>query len=94
MTSFEIVRMLVVNSLHHPNKNSCKTFPGEFIVQHIHILTLKFHPNFCFLVFLKRIPIGTLIWKLARPKTFAQLTFTCSKSTIETLEKGMKYVQS
>ena len=22
-----------------------------------------------------------------------QLTFTCSKSTIETLEKGMKYVQ-
>ena len=24
----------------------------------------------------------------------AQLTFTCSKSTIETLEKGMKYVQS
>ena len=24
----------------------------------------------------------------------AQLTFTCSKSTIETLEKGVKYVQS
>ena len=23
-----------------------------------------------------------------------QLTFTCSKSTIETLEKGVKYVQS
>ena len=23
-----------------------------------------------------------------------QLIFTCSKSTIETLEKGMKYVQS
>ena len=23
-----------------------------------------------------------------------QLTFTCSKSTIETLEQGMKYVQS
>ena len=26
--------------------------------------------------------------------TYAQLTFTCSKSTIETLEKGLKYVQS
>ena len=25
---------------------------------------------------------------------FAQLTFTCSKSTIETLQKGMKCVQS
>ena len=24
----------------------------------------------------------------------SQLTFTCSKSTIETLEKGVKYVQS
>ena len=24
----------------------------------------------------------------------AQLTFTCSKSMIETLEKGLKYVQS
>ena len=24
----------------------------------------------------------------------AQLKFTCSKSTIETLEKGVKYVQS
>ena len=23
-----------------------------------------------------------------------QLTFTCSKSTVETLEKGVKYVQS
>ena len=27
-------------------------------------------------------------------KADTQLTFTCSKSTIETLEKGMKYVQS
>ena len=24
----------------------------------------------------------------------SQLTFTCSKSTIETIEKGVKYVQS
>ena len=27
-------------------------------------------------------------------KKDAQLTFTCSKSTIKTLEKGVKYVQS
>ena len=27
-------------------------------------------------------------------ETIAQLAFTCSKSTIETLEKGVKYVQS
>ena len=27
-------------------------------------------------------------------KKTAQETFTCSKSTVETLEKGMKYVQS
>ena len=27
-------------------------------------------------------------------KTITQLTFTCSESTIETLEKGMTYVQS
>ena len=26
--------------------------------------------------------------------TSTQLTFTCSKSTIKTLEKGLKYVQS
>ena len=26
--------------------------------------------------------------------SFAQLTFTCLKSTIETLDNGMKYVQS
>ena len=25
---------------------------------------------------------------------YIQLTFTCSKSTIETLEKGVKYVQN
>ena len=27
-------------------------------------------------------------------KTLAQLTFTCSKSATETLEKGVKYIQS
>ena len=27
-------------------------------------------------------------------KADSQLTFTCSKSTVETLEKGVKYVQS
>ena len=27
-------------------------------------------------------------------KDTTQLTFTCSKSTIETLEKGVRYIQS
>ena len=35
--------------------------------------------------------VGTLF---IYQKVFTQLTFTCSKSTIETLEKGVKYVQS
>ena len=30
----------------------------------------------------------------AMENTVIQPTFTCSKSTIETLEKGVKYVQS
>ena len=37
------------------------------------------------------------IMKIIYPKFISQLsplTFTCSKSTIETLEKGVKYVQS
>ena len=29
-----------------------------------------------------------------KEKVISQLTFTCSKSTIETLEKGVKFVQS
>ena len=29
-----------------------------------------------------------------RNESISQLTFTCSKSTTETLEKGVKYVQS
>ena len=33
-------------------------------------------------------------WEEWRSETLSQLTFTCSKSTIETLEKGVKYVQS
>ena len=28
------------------------------------------------------------------PRSFTQITFTCSKLTIETLEKGVKYVQT
>ena len=29
-----------------------------------------------------------------RPVVLTHLTFTCSKSTIEALEKGVKYIQS
>ena len=35
-----------------------------------------------------------VIFQLDFHKLLSQLTFTCSKSTIETLEKGIKYVQS
>ena len=80
--SIRIVRTLVVNRLHHPKKNGFKTFPEKFLVQHIHITTMKFHSDFCFLVFLKKIPIGTLIWKLARSKTVSQQTFTCSNKQV------------
>ena len=31
---------------------------------------------------------------ISMQKNTAQLTFTCSESTIETLEKSVKYVQS
>ena len=32
--------------------------------------------------------------KLTIKNQNAQLTFTCSRSTVETVEKGVKYVQS
>ena len=35
----------------------------------------------------------TLLIKLLYHRYFPQLAFTCSKSTIETLEQGVKYVQ-
>ena len=34
--------------------------------------------------------VNTICWK----PLLTQPTFTCSKSTTETIEKGMKYVQS
>ena len=38
---------------------------------------------------------GEIVAKLiVSKKVINQLTFTCSKSTIETLEKGVKYAQS
>ena len=37
---------------------------------------------------------GKTTRKLAITSIITQLTFTCSMSAIETLEKGMKYVQS
>ena len=44
--------------------------------------------QFCMLI--KKV----VIFQLDFHKLLSQLTFTCSKSTIETLEKGIKYVQS
>ena len=37
--------------------------------------------------------MGTMVF-YGSARLFAQLMFTCSKSTIATLEKGVKYVQS
>ena len=37
---------------------------------------------------------GILYYQIVGMYLINQLTFTCSKSTIETLEKGVKYVQS
>ena len=44
----------------------------------------------------KFVPVLTNISRIAEEAFGAapQLTFTCSKSAIETLEKGVKYVQS
>ena len=42
----------------------------------------------------KRSRPPTCTRKVSRIKAGAQLTFTCSKSTMETLEKCVKYVQS
>ena len=39
-------------------------------------------------------PILTLINFLLKFKNVAQQTFTCLKSAMETLKKGVKYVQS
>ena len=44
--------------------------------------------QFCMLI--KKV----VIFELDFHKLLSQLTFTCSKSTIETQEKGIKYVQS
>ena len=41
-----------------------------------------------------RRPIETNMDKYAKPEMGTQLTFTCSKSKTETIEKGVKYVQS
>ena len=37
--------------------------------------------------------MGTMVF-YGSARLFSQLMFTCSKSTIATLEKGVKYVQS
>ena len=37
---------------------------------------------------------GIIVFEFSGSNKNAQLTFTCSKSAIETLEKGVKYIQS
>ena len=38
--------------------------------------------------------LSVYVIKAMKQSTLTQLIFTCSSSTIETLEKGVKYVQS
>ena len=44
-------------------------------------------------MFKRVIFLGHIICKLYGHDELIQLTFTCSKSIIKTLEKGVKYVQ-
>ena len=59
----------------------------------INVNTYVINVNFSLaLFFVEKSPILISVIHLRLQLT--QLTFTCSKSAIETLEKGMKYVQS
>ena len=59
----------------------CKTLPHPFLV---------FNPSKCYFLVINTniLNKGLLIW------TATQSVITCSKVTIETLEQGVKYVQS
>ena len=49
--------------------------------------------NTCASLFLNKV-VGLRLDSIVFSPTVTQLTFTCSKSTTETLEKGVKYFQS
>ena len=48
------------------------------------------YPKFFITVYTKKIKLKLV----SSEYIFSQQTFVCSRSTIETLEKGVKYVQS
>ena len=50
-------------------------------------------PCHVIVLFLHLLKTSENLWGIGKDQCF-QLTFTCSKSTIETLEKGVKYVQN
>ena len=63
------------------------------------MIILKFTKNQGFTLYLHDTSTGSgqidstsHFW--VKPKTLSQSTITCSKFTIETLEQGVKYVQS
>ena len=75
-------------------------------MQMSHIIVLNIAENECNIgQFLKQIFINIVVWqtffcsqqvvyKWKLNKDFSQWAFTCSNSTIETLEQGAKHVQS
>ena len=62
-------------------------------------ITDRIHSSLIFSVYYQELQmiffnISLVFLEKTERMVFYQLTFTCSKSTIEALEKGVKYVQS
>ena len=64
----------------------------------VHDIVLKVNPEKSHILtnYAQEIQINIMEWPspTVNVKISAQQTFTCSYSTIETLEKGVKYIQS
>ena len=65
------------------------------IAEYYYLVTLTKWSQFCKQNnFLERFSNITITGKIQNKKVLSQPPITCSKLTIETLEKGVKYVQS
>ena len=85
---FSICRYIFsLNSERHRNDNSC-CVPNDYNIQSELLLT------YFGLLRSKNKNINTFLWAYLNKEDHSQLTCTYSKSTIETLKKGVKYVQS
>ena len=63
-----------------------------FYLIYIYLIYIKFQ-NYIY-IYIIYIIIYNNIYIFVRLNSLTHLTFTCSKSTTEALEKGVKYVQS